>query len=110
MITPSRNGSVTGNCIVCGAPLPAGRPRTTCSDGCRQKAWRLRHQPSTTLPEVLPPARSRKQGTVYECPACEARQIGEQRCECGSFMRRLGQGGYSPCCAEVITVEELLAD
>ncbi len=42
---PLRNVPVTPTCTVCGRPLPSGRPRTTCSDGCRQKAWRLRHQP-----------------------------------------------------------------
>lgn len=35
-------------------------------------------------------------------------KIGEQRCECGSFMRRLGRGGLSPCCREPVTVDELL--
>ena len=109
MSTPSRNGSVTAICAVCGGPLPAGRPRTTCSDRCRQAAWRRRHSSSVGLAEPLPTSRSRKHGTVYECPECEARLVGEQHCECGAFMRRLGLGGYSPCCGEVVTVEELLA-
>lgn len=72
---PSRNGSVTPTCTVCGSSLPAGRPRVTCSDGCRQKAWRLRHQPEVTVPG-LPAARSRRDHTVYQCPDCEARQVG----------------------------------
>jgi len=106
--SPSRNGSVTASCLVCGGPLPVGRPRTTCSDGCRQALWRRRHQPSTLRPGPPPPGRPKKEGTVYECPACCQRQVGEQHCECGSFMRRLGPGGYSPCCGEVVTLEELL--
>ncbi len=108
MTNPSRNGSVTDSwCVVCAGPLPAGRPRNTCSDRCRQTLWRRRHQAAATAPEV-PDARPAKAGTVYECPACEVRALGEQRCECGSFMRRLGRGGLSACCGEPITVEELL--
>ena len=104
---PSRNGSVTPTCAVCGSSLPAGRPRATCSDGCRQKSWRLRHQPEVTVPGL--PARSRKDHTVYQCPDCEARQIGSQFCEdCHTFMRRLGAGGTCPSCAEPLTFDELL--
>ena len=72
---PLRNVLVTPTCTVCGGFLPPGRPRTTCSDGCRQKAWRQRHQPELKVPD-LPAARSRKDHTVYQCPECEARQIG----------------------------------
>ena len=111
MSTPSCNSSVTATCLVCGRPLaPGRRDRTTCSDACRQAAWRLRHQEPPGSPQALPPGRSRKHGTVYQCPECDARQVGVQHCECGAFMRRLGPGGYSPCCGEAITVEELLAD
>lgn len=109
MTTPPRNGSVTdGCCVVCEGPLPAGRPRTTCSDRCRQAWWRRRHQRPATAPEALPEARPARAGTVYECPACETRLLGEQRCECGSFMRRLGRGGLCPDCEVPITVEELM--
>lgn len=105
---PSRNGSVTAACAVCGGPLPSGRHRTTCSDACRQKAWRLRHQPRLTPPQ-LPAARSRKDHAVYQCPDCEARLVGSQYCEdCHTFMRRLGAGGLTPCCGEPVTVDELL--
>lgn len=107
-MTPSRNGNVTDNCVVCGSLLPAGRPRTTCSDRCRQTAWRRRHQPAPTGIEPLPPARPAKAGTVYECPACDTRLLGEQRCDCGTFMRRIGPGGHCPCCDEPITIEDLL--
>jgi len=108
MSDPSRNGFVTAICVVCDGPLPAGRPRTTCSDRCRQALWRQRHRAAPELATLVPARRSRKDGTVYECPTCEARLVGEQYCECGSFMRRLGAGGYSPCCGEPVTVEELL--
>jgi len=65
---PSRNTSVTAKCCVCADALPPGRPRRTCSDACRQAAWRRRHQPTPT-PPALPTSRPRKPSTVYECPA-----------------------------------------
>ena len=50
-----------------------------------------------------------KPDTVYQCPMCEVRLIGEQYCEeCHSFARRLGPGGNCPCCDEPISVTELL--
>lgn len=105
---PSRNGYVTAACPVCSGPVPAGRARRTCSDACRQKAWRLRHQPRST-PPILTAGQPRKTHTVYECPECEARQLGSQFCEdCHTFMRRLGTGGLSPCCGEPVTFDELL--
>lgn len=104
---PSRNDPVTPACSICGGLLPAGRLRITCSDACRQAAWRRRHQPPVS-PPALPPAQPRKPHTVYQCPNCDTRLLGEQRCDCGTFMRRLGPGGLSPCCGEPVTFEELL--
>lgn len=108
MKQPSRNGSVTATpCVACGTPLPPGRPRTTCSDACRQTLWRRRHQAPVAAPD-LPARQPRKPYTVYECDACGTRALGEQQCECGKFMRRVGTGGLSPCCDEPITFDELL--
>jgi hypothetical protein len=105
---PSRNGSVTDNCSVCGGPKPAGRPRSTCSDACRQKAFRLRHQQELTTPE-LPKAKPSKPHTVYECDLCGSKLLGEQWCQdCAKPMRRLGPGGLCPCCSEPLTFQELL--
>jgi len=112
MRTPSHNGSVTGLCLVCSGPLPAGRPRTTCSAGCRQALWRHRHTSAApaaaALIEERIPSRSRRAAAVYECPLCELRLVGEQRCECGSFMRRIGPGGRCPSCDEPVAIAELL--
>ena len=105
---PSRNGSVTPQaCLVCGGPLPVGRPRTTCSDPCRQALWRRRHQAPVARAD-LPPRQPRKPHTVYECEDCDIRTLGEQRCECGRFMHRVGIGGLCPCCNEPVTIDELL--
>lgn len=90
MSTPWSNGSLTAACLVCSGPLPSGRLRTTGSGGCRQALWRRRHQSPVQLPEPARPGRSRKEGTVYECLARDARQAGKQRCECEGFMCRLG--------------------
>ena len=105
-----RNGSVTAACGVCGRPLPAGRPRRWCSDGCRQAAWRRRHaRLDDQLPPPLPARVARKTRTVYECLECGTRLLGEQRCEaCGTFMRRVGVGGLCPCCDEPVAIDELL--
>lgn len=104
----SRNVSVTASCAVCGGPLPKGRPRTTCGDACRQKAFRLRHQLKLSAPE-LPPALPRKPRTVYECQECGTKLLGQQWCEaCTKPMRRLGTGGLCPCCSEPVTFQELL--
>jgi hypothetical protein len=77
---PSRSGYVTAAaCAVCGDPLPAGRARTTCGDACCQALWRRRHQPQLRPP--APPARQPpKPHTIYECPDCGTRLLGEQRC------------------------------
>jgi len=106
--TPLSDVSVTASCLVCGGQLPAGRSRRFCSPACRQAAYRRRHQ--TTGREATPPPghRSRLQGTVYQCPECETRYLGDQWCpDCSRPCRRLGAGGNCPCCEEVITVEEL---
>lgn len=106
-MTPLRNVSVTDSCLVRGGPLPIGRPRKTCGDSCRQALWRKRHQ-STNNPHEPVVTKPSKTRTVYECPVCDLRLLGEQRCECGSFMTKVGLGGLCPCCSEPITVAELL--
>lgn len=107
--SPSRNGSVTDSCLVCHGPLPAGRPRTTCSDKCRQAAWRRRHQPPAPL-AVLPAPRPRRPGTVYACPICDTRYLGEQYChDCHTFCQRIGYGGTCPCCEQPVAHNELLS-
>lgn len=107
---PSRNAYVTPTCLACNGPLPTGRARTWCSDACRQAGWRRRHQPESQ-PPTLPSDQPRRPRTIYHCEQCDIRQLGQQRCdECGTFMRRLGPGGLSPCCGEPVTYDELTAD
>jgi hypothetical protein len=107
-IPPSRNDGVTIPCPVCERHfLPTGRQRV-CSAACRQAAFRRRHAPAGA-PPVVPPHRSRRKGTIYQCPACETRYLGNQRCpECGIFCQRVGAGGLCPECGEPVAVADLL--
>ena len=108
-MTPLCNDAVTIPCPVCATPFKPVGKRRYCSDACRVAAHRRRHRASK-VPEVLPPAgEPRRSRTVYECPNCDGRALGEQRCEdCNTFMRSLGIGGISPCCGEPVSIDELL--
>lgn len=47
--------------------------------------------------------------TVYECPSCQARYLGAQRCpDCQLFCRRVGPGGLCPHCDEPVAVGDLI--
>lgn len=111
--SPSRNdgvtitGAVGAGCAVCGRRFrPVGR-RRFCSDACRQAAFRRRHP---AAPVLLPGPHHPPPATVYECPVCGARYVGEQRCvECNVFCRRVGPGGPCPHCDEPVAVTDLIA-
>jgi hypothetical protein len=108
--TPSRNDSVTILCPVCRRRrfVPIGR-RKVCSPACRQALFR-RRRAAAGAHLVVPPHRPRREGTIYECPTCEARFLGNQRCpECGVFCRRVGAGGLCPECGEPVAIADLLA-
>jgi hypothetical protein len=122
--TPVRYGSRYGSsdpadarpdrsCPVCQAAITSARARY-CSDACKQRAYRLRQTGSTpvNLDALTADLRSRQAlvaRTVYECPSCEARLLGEQRCpDCHVFCRRLGRGGPCPHCDDPVTLAELL--
>ncbi len=99
---PVRNTSVTATCGICGGPLPAGRARRWCSGACRQAAFRTRRAAPA-------PAQPAKADTVYECPDCEVRYLGSQRCEdCNRWCRRLGPGGPCPHCDELVVLGDFL--
>src|SRR5207302_224820 len=91
-----RDDTATTACPVYASPFqPEGRQRF-CSTPCRQTAWR-RRRAAPVEPTVA------KADTVYVCPSCHARYLGDQRCdECNSWCCRLGPGGPCPCCDEPI--------
>ena len=103
-----RDGSVTDRraCASCGRALaPADPRRRYCSAACRSRAHRRR----AAAPPEAAAARRPMAGTVYECPACEGRLIGERRCpDCNLFCRSLGPGGPCPCCDEPVALADLI--
>jgi hypothetical protein len=106
--SPSRDDPATMTCPVCQTSFTPNGRRQYCSTPCRKTAFRRRHQdPPTTV--VIPTARPRRQITVYECPDCGQRLLGEQRCQpCGGFTRRVGIGGPCPHCDEPVSLTDLL--
>ena len=102
---PLRDDGVTIACARCGQPfVPSGR-RRFCSAACRQAFWRQR-QPT---PPPVTPTRAPQILTVYECPQCDARFLGAQRCpDCRVFCRRVGPGGLCPHCDEPVALSDLL--
>jgi len=100
MCEGSRDGG--GGCLVCGAPLASTRARY-CSRAHQQRAFRLRQH--TSLPDAqrlrheLQRRRAVVAQTVYECPSCGERRVGERRCpDCNLFCRAIGLGGHCPEC------------
>jgi hypothetical protein len=111
--TPLSQSSLS--CRTCGTPLRSARAHY-CSPGCRQRAYRLRH---LDLPTGDPSGRAadlqRRQRlvaqTIYECPQCGERYLGERRCgDCNRFCRVLGLGGACPHCDQPILAAELLGE
>lgn len=109
----SRDVSVVGRCVVCGQPVPRRQARY-CSRACQQRAYRLRRDPATTFDEAaarrdLRRRRALADQTIYECPACEERYLGERRCpDCHRFCRALGLGGQCPACDDLVLLSDLL--
>jgi predicted RNA-binding Zn-ribbon protein involved in translation (DUF1610 family) len=105
---PPRDDPGTMPCPVCQRSFtPAGR-QAYCTTACRKTAFRRRHQ--QTGPAItVPTARPRREITIYECPNCGDRLLGEQRCEeCHTFTRRIGIGGACPTCDDPVAISDLL--
>jgi hypothetical protein len=102
-------------CVICGSPLSGSRARF-CSAACKQLAYRLRRQPEPTadlaaLRQDLQHRRVLARHTVYECPSCGERFVGERRCSaCGLFGRAVGLGGHCSECDAPIVFAEVLED
>ena len=114
--TPTRDGSRDGcgGCLVCGAPLASTRARY-CSRAHQQRAFRLRHHTSRPdlerLRRELQHRRAVVAQTVYECPSCGERLVGERRCpDCNRFSRAIGLGGHCPECETPLLLVDLLGE
>jgi hypothetical protein len=109
-----RDGSPAArSCAVCDRAVP-GRKARYCSRACQQRAYRLRHGPTTApddrdLRQLLQRRRRATAHTLYECPTCQERYLGQRRCdECHRFCRNLGLGGRCSDCDALILVSEFL--
>jgi hypothetical protein len=105
---PSRDDIATRICPLCEGSFTATGRQTYCRPACRKTAFRRRHQQPLAAVTV-PAARPRREFTIYECPTCAERLLGEQRCPtCGVFARRLDIGGSCPHCNQPVTLHDLL--
>jgi hypothetical protein len=118
-MTPSRDDSVTMlgsarsiRCGICGQWFTARGRQLWCSAACRQMAFRRRSQsPLPTRPAILRRVGRGRVTTVYECPQCESRALGTQRCDdCNCFGFRVGMGGLCPRCEESVALVDLLPE
>ena len=95
-------------CPVCGIPFIRIRRQAYCSDQCRKTAYRRRRQ-TTISTEPVPPARRRRDVTVYSCPDCGTRYYAQQWCpDCQQPCTRIGTGGLCPHCDEPVAITDLL--
>ena len=105
----------TRTCLLCNAPLSSSRA-IYCSAACKQLAFRLRQRqaanPDVTLVrQQLKRQRLLAAHTIYECPSCDERFVGERRCpSCQLFCRALGVGGPCPECDQPILLSDLVGD
>src|SRR2546423_9142890 len=93
---PSMGPSVAARaCPVCGGTPPSGRS-VYCKTACKQLAYRLRHQRLASVDPVILREQLQRQRllvahTVYACPRCDERYLGERRCaSCQLYCRALG--------------------
>ena len=101
-------------CPLCGVRFePSGRSRY-CTPRCRQRAHRFRHRPTdratlADLTAALQRERRLVEHTVYECPVCQERFLGERRCgDCNRMCRKVGLGGRCSGCDDILTIADLL--
>jgi len=110
--TPPRDDvettTATRCCPVYDTRFTRVRRQAYCSPRCRRTAWR-RRQATPPPPPTPPPPGGRRRHTIYACPDCDTRYLGDQWChDCNRPCTRVGPGGHCPHCDEPVTVDELL--
>lgn len=100
---------VTIPCPVCTTAFTPIRRQKYCTPACRQAAWRTRHHHPTPAPAApLPPRTRRRDITVYQCPTCDTRSLGQQWChDCTRPTVRLDLGGLCPHCDEPVAISDI---
>jgi hypothetical protein len=108
---PPRNDIETTSacCPTCATTFTPIRRQRYCSPACRQAAWRARHADPTPQPAiVVPPRTLRRDITVYQCPDCDNRTLGEQWChDCNRPCVRVDLGGLCPHCDEPVAISDI---
>jgi len=103
-----------GVCPVCTHTFPIDGRGIYCTPKCRQRAYRLRHRQVNrpTLTDLAARLRREQQliaHTVYACPSCQARFLGERRCgDCNRWCSKVGLGGQCSGCDDILTVSDLI--
>jgi hypothetical protein len=108
-LPPRGNTVSTVACPVCASPFTPIRRQLYCTPACRQAAWRDRRADSTPQPVVpAPPRTHRRDVTVYQCPDCDTRYLGQQWChDCTRPCTRVDLGGLCPECEEPVTISDI---
>lgn len=107
MITVSDDTATTATttttCLRCGVAFDRLGRQRFCSTVCRQSAWRQRR--SAPIEPIVA-----KADVVYECQDCNARYIGDQRCDlCNRWCRRVGPGAECPHCGDPVAITDILS-
>jgi hypothetical protein len=103
-----------GMCPMCSRTFPLAGRGIYCGPTCRQRAFRLRQRQAngvtlTHLADVLRREHHLVAQTVYECPACDERFLGERRCDqCHLMCRKVGLGGRCSACDDILTITDLV--
>jgi hypothetical protein len=108
--SPRRNDNETTTaCPVCATTSTPIRRQRYSTPACRQAAWRARHPDPDTKPVIVTPPRTPRSAiTVYHCPGCDTRTLGQQWChDCNQPRTRVDLGGLCPHCQEPITIRDI---
>ncbi|MGI8807830.1 MAG: hypothetical protein ACR2KK_08325 [Acidimicrobiales bacterium] len=93
--------TTTTACLRCGVAFDRLGRQRFCSAIFRQSAWRQRR--SAPIEPIVA-----KADVVYECPDCDTRYLGEQRCDdCNLWCRRVGPGGCCPTCEAPVAITDI---